>query len=257
MNTRHNVQKEQAQQAASACSRLLTEQFQARRVILFGSLAGGQEAWHDQSDVDLAVEGLTPADYFPAYTACRALMPPGVELDLVPLEQAYPELRSRILGEQSLHEDSLLALQAIVEDELSALRRVAEEMQETLALCPNPPSRTTLRALASMLHEFYNGVERIFERIARSMGEDIPRGRSWHTDLLQQMACARSGVRAAVIDAPLSTQLKEYLDFRHFFRHAYGYTLQWEQLQPKAEKLPEVLTLLQQQLRTFFETQNV
>ena len=65
-------------------------------------------------------------------------------------------------------DDPLLALQALVEDELVALGRVAQEMEELLAASSKPPTRTELRAVAGMLHEFYNGVERIFERIAVS-----------------------------------------------------------------------------------------
>jgi predicted nucleotidyltransferase len=51
--------REQVLEAAEACKRLLRERFGARRVILFGSLAG-QAPWHAQSDVDLAVKGLAP-----------------------------------------------------------------------------------------------------------------------------------------------------------------------------------------------------
>jgi predicted nucleotidyltransferase len=160
--------REQVLEAAEACKRLLRERFGARRVILFGSLAG-QAPWHAQSDVDLAVEGLAPTAFFDAYSACRDLLPQGAELDLVSLEKVSPEMRARILGEVPMPDDPLLAVQALVEDELVALGRVAQEMEDLLASSSKPPSRTELRAVASMLHEFYNGVERILERIAVSL----------------------------------------------------------------------------------------
>jgi predicted nucleotidyltransferase len=244
--------KERALAAAEACVRLLTERFRARRVILFGSLTG-QGTWHAQSDIDLAVEGLAPAEFFRAYSACRDLLPRGLELDLVPLEKAYPEIRARMLGEITMPDNPILAVQAVVEDELVALGRVAQEMEDLLAGCLQPPTRTELRAMASMLHEFYNGVERILERIAVGLGEGIPQGSSWHVDLLAQMAAAREGVRPAVIDEPLRARLKDYLDFRHFFRHAYGYTLEWNHLRWKVENLSATLTTLSDQLRRFWE----
>jgi len=244
--------KEQALEAAEACIRLLKERFGARRVILFGSIAG-QGTWHGRSDIDLAVEGLAPAEFFPAYSACRDLLPRGLELDLVPLERAYPEMRARILGEVEMSDDPVLAIKALVEDELVALERVTREMEDLLAECAQPPTRTELRAVASMLHEFYNGVERIFERLAISLGEGIPQGSYWHADLLAQMAAAREGMRPVVIDEPLRARLKDYLDFRYFFRHAYGYTLEWSQLRWKAENLSDTLTMLRSQLRVFFE----
>jgi predicted nucleotidyltransferase len=244
--------QEQALEAARVCMQLLKERFGARRVILFGSVAG-QSPWHERSDIDLAVEGLVPSELFTAYTACRDLLPRGVELDLVPLEQAHPELRARILGEVNMPDDPVLALQALVEDELVALGRVAQEMEELLASCAQPPTRTEWRAVASMLHEFYNGVERMFERIAVSLGEGVPQGSNWHVDLLVQIATAREGVRPVVIDEPLRARLKDYLDFRHFFRHAYGYTSAWSQLRWKAESLSETLRMLRDQMWRFFE----
>lgn len=93
---RGGTSKELAREAAAAC-RLRKERFGARRVILFGSIAG-QGGWHAESDIDLAVEGLPPAEFFPAYAACRDLLPQGLELDLVAIENAYPEMRARILG---------------------------------------------------------------------------------------------------------------------------------------------------------------
>lgn len=157
--------KEQALEAAEACIRLLKERFGARRVILFGSLVG-QGPWHEQSDIDLAVEGLAPEEFFPAYSACRDLLPRGLELDLVPLEDAYPEMRARILGEVEMPNDPLLALQRLIEDELVALERVVKNTEEALALLSGDPSQFELHGLAAYLHQFYTGVESIFERIA-------------------------------------------------------------------------------------------
>lgn len=246
------LRRRQALQSAEACIALLKSRFGARQVILFGSLAG-QGAWHSQSDIDLAVAGVDPADFFKAYAACSNLLPRDLELDLVPLEDVYPEMRARILGEVEMPDDPMLALKSMVEDELIALARVAQEMAETLAACAQPPTRIELRAIATMLHEFYNGVERIFERIAISLGEGLPRGSYGHIDLLAQMATTQSNARLAVIDEPLRTRLEEYLKFRHFFRHAYSYTLEWNRLRWLAEQLDATLQLLREQLQIFFE----
>ncbi len=131
--------KEQALEAAEACIRLLKERFGARRVILFGSIAR-QGTWHGRSDIDLAVEGLAPAEFFPAYSACRDLLPRGLELDLVPLGSAYPEMRARILGEVEMPNDPTLALQGLTEDELVTLKRVVESTEEALASLSEDPS---------------------------------------------------------------------------------------------------------------------
>lgn len=238
--------------AAEACIALLKERFGARRVILFGSLAG-EGPWHSRSDIDLAVEGLADEEFFAAYAACRDLLPPDLELDLIPLEDAYPEMQARILGEVPMPDDPVQALRAVVEDELIALDRVTQRMEELLSERSQPPTWVELYAIAGMLHEFYNGVERIFERIAVSLGESLPRGAHWHADLLVQMATPVEGGRPAVIDDALRARLEEYLRFRHFFRHAYGYTLEWNRLRWQAEHLRETFATLRERLRAFFD----
>ena len=243
----------QALQAAEQCIELLKRDYGAKRVILFGSLVG-QGPWHSQSDIDLAVEGLAAEDFFKAYGACDELLPPDLELDLVPLEDAFPEMRARILGEVEMPDDPIMALKALVQDELVALNRVAQEMDETLAECSEPPTRVELRAIASLLHEFYNGIERIFERVAVGLDQSLPQGSFWHADLLTQMAADQEKGRQAVIDTSLHAHLVEYFKFRHFFRHAYGYTLEWDRLRWLAEQLGATLRMLHHQLEIFFES---
>lgn len=244
-------QKEQALAAARQCIDLLKRRFGATRVILFGSLAG-QGVWHSDSDIDLAVEGIPPADFFRAYNACDALLPPGLQLDLVPLEDTYPEMRARILGEVEMPDDPLLVLKGLVEDELTALERVERQMESLLADVDEAPTWVELYAIAGMSHEFYNGIERIFERIVVTLGEGLPKGSAWHVDLLDQVAIPTE-TRPVIIGSPLQDRLTEYLKFRHFFRHAYGHTLEWDRLRWQAEEMSETLRLLIEQLMAFFE----
>ncbi len=70
----------------------LVDHFRVRRVVLFGSLAGGQV--HEHSDIDLAVEGLAPEEYWKALVQLSDLAGAGV--DLVCLENAAPSLRRRV-----------------------------------------------------------------------------------------------------------------------------------------------------------------
>jgi predicted nucleotidyltransferase len=67
----------------------------ARRVLVFGSLLHGEV--HAGSDIDLAVEGLAAERYWAALDAVTRAA--GVPVDLVPLEDAAPSLRERVLAE--------------------------------------------------------------------------------------------------------------------------------------------------------------
>jgi len=248
--------KAQARTVAEACVHLLKERFGANEVYIFGSLAG-EGPWHDQSDIDLAVEGLPMADYMRALSACWELLPEGLELDLVPLEDAYPELRARILGEMEMPEEPYAALKKEIEDELRNLERVEGEMAQLLARMPQEPTFVELRATASILQDFYSGVERISERVAVRLDGDLPPGPGWHTLLLRRMESPFADVRPAVIDHKLALRLLDYLRFRHLFRHTYGYELAWEKCRPLAEGLKGVLAELKRQLEAleqFLET---
>ena len=65
----------------------------ARRVRLFGSLVTGEHG--DTPDVDLAIEGLPPDQFFDLLAeVTRAASP--IDVDLVELELASPGLRARI-----------------------------------------------------------------------------------------------------------------------------------------------------------------
>ena len=96
-----------------------------------------------------------------------------------------------------------------------------------LAKCLHtPPDPIELSALAALLHSFYTGIENIFKRVALELDGALPRGESWHRELLDAMAQAGSA-RGPIISAALRARLREYLGFRHVFRQAYAFQLRW------------------------------
>jgi len=44
-----------------------------------------------------------------------------------------------------------------------------------------------LDAVALNLHGFYSGIERLFELTARHIDQAVPKGESWHQDLINQI----------------------------------------------------------------------
>jgi uncharacterized protein len=72
----------------------LKSRFGAKKVVLFGSMA--HEAWFDSdSDIDLAVEGIKPEDYWRAWEAAEALIADR-PIDLIDVESASGSLRQSI-----------------------------------------------------------------------------------------------------------------------------------------------------------------
>jgi predicted nucleotidyltransferase len=89
---------QQLRQIARECAHRLMRDYDAERVYLFGSLLSDDRV-HDRSDIDLAVEGLDGSLYFRALADLWKLLPEGAELDLVPLEQAWPSMLERVKSE--------------------------------------------------------------------------------------------------------------------------------------------------------------
>ena len=242
--------REQAQRVAEACIKRLKERFAVKSVSLCGSLAG-EAPWHSRSDIDLVVEGLAPEDYITALTELWELLPPWLELDLIRLENAPPGLARRIRGEEKMPEDPKQALAVEIRDQLESLEQVVERIREYLPRAPSEPPESEVAWMGKLAHDFYNGVERIFERITARIDEDVPPGPRWHTDLLQRMEGTWGGKRPPVIDHALALRLLEYLRFRHLFRYTYGYELLWKHLHPLAAGIPEIFEELSLKLQTF------
>lgn len=72
---------------------VLTQQYSVKRIILFGSLTRGRFA--PGSDIDLAVAGLSNANFYAAMAAVNRVTPLWV--DLKPLEDLEPFFKERIL----------------------------------------------------------------------------------------------------------------------------------------------------------------
>ncbi len=243
----------EARKAAEKCARVLKERYGAREVYLFGSLAG-QSPWHRGSDIDLAVEGLAPQHYFAALSTLYELLPEGLELDLIPIEDAPPQLVARIRGEVKMPEDPKEALKTEIEGEVNSLVRIVNQAKLLLQKIDKPPSFIEIDAGGKLVHDFYTGVERVFERIAVRLGPGLPVGSGWHTLLLRSMESPVEGVRPALIDHDLALCLLDYLRFRHLFRHSYGYELQWDRLGPLVQGLDGTLTRLRNQIDRFMKT---
>jgi hypothetical protein len=143
------------------------------------------------------------------------------------------------------------ALKKEIEIELRNLERLTKEMEEITERSADKLDFIETRAAGSILHDFYCGVEKIFERISVHMEGGLPRGEDWHTELLLQMARSTEGIRDAVISTDLLEKFKEYLRFRHLFRHIYGFELKWERFKDLSLSLSTILSRFKDDLEGF------
>lgn len=144
-------------------------------------------------------------------------------------------------------------LKELVDTELNNLERLSKEMNEFLSGSKEEKSTIEIRAAGSILHDFYCGIEKIFERVATVMDNHVPFGMNWHTDLLLQMGKTIEGIRDRVISEKLIKNLKEFLRFRHLFRRLYGFELKWDRIKPLCTELEDVLTDFKKEIEGFFK----
>jgi hypothetical protein len=154
---------------------------------------------------------------------------------------------------QDAPEDFHAALANEIALELNNLQRLVDESKAIFKNLSGEPSSVELRALGSIVHDFYTACERIFERIAVYLGPGQPVGENWHVSLLRSMESPIEGTRPAVLEHQLALRLLDYLRFRHLFRHTYGYELEWDKLEPLVGRLESTKAALGQELDTFVQ----
>jgi len=112
------------------------------------------------------------------------------------------------------------------------------------------PDLFDMTILGSVLHSFYNGLENIFEIIAKNIDGVVPNGNKSHQELLHQMA-SENGKRNEILNDGLYLKLREYATFRHFYRHAYSFQLNWEKMNPLIDNLQTVWNEVKLNLENF------
>jgi predicted nucleotidyltransferase len=222
---------------AESVARTLVEEFGATRVRLFGSL---QRPWfHEESDIDLAVEGIAEERRTDAQD--RALAMAETNVDLVFFEDAPPLLRVRILSVGEIHALSEVdrrdtgqcrpaALAREIETARSLLRQLADEVDAVQHRHPELVPREALALIAVDLHSYYTKLEALLERILVSFEGQVPRGESGHAGLIRIACMVVPGVRPNIVRADIRGSLDELRKFRHFFRHAYALDLRSDKL---------------------------
>ena len=115
------------------------------------------------------------------------------------------------------------------------------------------PDSIEILAVSALLNSYYSGIENIFKRIAKEIDGFLPQGATWHRDLLDQMSISNSQ-RTSVISKMMREHLIDYLHFRHVFRQAYSFQLQWRKILPLVKELKETWRGLELELDAFVKS---
>ena len=121
------------------------------------------------------------------------------------------------------------------------------ELYNDLLQVNSSPVLLEITSMASVLHSFYTGIEKIFLIIAKQVDQNTPSGKNWHTELLNQMMLENE-FRAPVISGDLRDHLASYMQFRHFYRHAYSNYLAWEEMKDLWVNIISVWAVIQREI---------
>jgi hypothetical protein len=119
-----------------------------------------------------------------------------------------------------------------VESECEAIQRTVKAMPPADRL--PELSVLELAGVATLLHNFYNGIENILKQMFVGRDSIIPDGPAWHRDLLT------ASVELGILSETTAGELRPFLAFRHFFSHAYALDLDPKRMSPLVVRAADV-----------------
>ena len=116
-------------------------------------------------------------------------------------------------------------LAARIRNELIRLDTVVQSAQSQAGKAQQTGDTDFYQAAALSLQNYYMGVERIFEEVAKQIDCSLPSGPSSHRELMDQMALEIPKTRPPLLSAETLGQVNEFRAFRHVVIHRYGFEL--------------------------------
>lgn len=136
--------------------------------------------------------------------------------------------------------------------DLDNIERTVERAREAMELSSSEGAGTLLVDAAALnLHDFYAGLERLFEVVASSVDESMPAGPDWHRELLSQLGVEIPGIRPVVLSEKTVRTLDDYLRFRHVVRNVYAFELDARRVSRLVDSVAEAFSLVKSDLLAF------
>lgn len=140
-----------------------------------------------------------------------------------------------------------------IQFEIEEIDRLLKSYAFLIDYCKDKtPDLIELTAIATILHSFYNGIEKVFVLIAKEIDENLPKEYDWHKKILIQMS-KPNNKRNNVISQEMLNTLNEYLAFRHFFRHSYSFHLSWNKIEDITTRINMVWRDVKSELYDFIK----
>ncbi len=117
----------------------------------------------------------------------------------------------------------------------------------TEALSREEKTVIELTAIGAFMLNIYNGMENILKQSQSAINIKTPNTDKWHKDLLN------ASVSNNILTEELTDKLYEYLTFRHFFVHGYGFRLEESRIEDLASNMEKIWSQFLTEIQEFFK----
>jgi hypothetical protein len=151
-----------------------------------------------------------------------------------------------------MEENRLIILKVDIQAQMELITNTYNRLEER-AKQLDPNNLMSLESIAYQIHNLYNAIEDLLKIIANYFENNITNNAQWHSLLLQRMKQEIPSIRPPLLSESTFSLLNALRGFRHFFRHAYGVDLEYEQLKINLDKSLKLLPLLTEDVDTFLK----
>ena len=152
--------------------------------------------------------------------------------------------------------DRYKELEEDVLDEEKAIDETIERLQEIRDnFTPQRQDYLTEPAMGTYLMNFYNGIENILKRISKDYYSIMPKGDSWHKELLVLSHNAPEG-KIPIFDKGIVERIAPYKNFRHRFVSGYGFQLKGEKMLELIDNAESIWGDIKRAIAEFFDRLN-
>jgi len=138
--------------------------------------------------------------------------------------------------------------------EISQIAKLLDSHKPLLDLCRiRTPDLIEISAAAMFLHSFYNGIENILRLIVKVYDDKLPNDNKWHIELLGRAFVSNQN-RKNVFRKEILEKMEEYLKFRHFVRHSYGFQLEWERMEDLIIDINDIWKIIEEDIDNFIKS---
>jgi len=144
-------------------------------------------------------------------------------------------------------------LKADVSDEIEAIEEVLKDLELLKSnLNSDKIDNVQKAAIGTFLMNFYVGVENIIKRISKEYYQTMPKGNSWHKELLDLAHTPPQG-KSFIFNQNIVDRLNPYRGFRHIFVSGYGFKLHLKLMSSLINNIEPLWTDIKRAIEEFWD----